>query len=123
MKRILLILGFLLCLALPADSALTVFNADVAGVSSGTTAQRPPSPIPGQQYYNTTLSWLEWWDAAGSTWKTNANAKHSDIITQTWLTALSFFKKLQRPQSELVTRFSRFKCSHTYERIYIDAQY
>ena len=36
---------------------------------AGTTAQRPGSPTQGMTRYNTTLGYVEWYDAGNATWR------------------------------------------------------
>lgn len=41
---------------------------DTPAVSRGTTTQRPPRPIDGQQYYDTTIGLPIWWNSTSAHW-------------------------------------------------------
>jgi hypothetical protein len=48
----------------------TTFNdTGFITLPAGTTAQRPASPVQGMSRYNTTLGYIEWYDAGGAIWR------------------------------------------------------
>ena len=46
----------------------TINDTGFMQLPSGTTAQRPASPVAGMIRYNTSLGWTEWYDGTYSTW-------------------------------------------------------
>jgi hypothetical protein len=47
----------------------TINDTGYLGLPTGTTAQRPVSPVNGYVRFNTTLGYIEWYDASGATWR------------------------------------------------------
>jgi hypothetical protein len=57
----------------PLNAVQYLFSTDATGaaiIPSGTTAQRPVSPATGYLRFNTTVSKLEWYNGATTSWVT-----------------------------------------------------
>lgn len=66
-------------IVLQPDSGLASISATGAfGIPSGTTAQRPASPVVGQMRYNTTTGYMEYFSATG--WQTVAAPYSTDVL-------------------------------------------
>ena len=47
----------------------TINDTGYIQIPIGSTAERPVTPLGGMMRYNTTLGYIEWWDATNSLWR------------------------------------------------------